>query len=390
MTRPVVRRLRQVVNTDDFRQLARRRLPRPVFDYVDGGADDELTLRRNVADWQAISFRPRQGVRLPRVDMTTTVVGTELEAPFLLAPIGYTRLLHPDTEVGVARAAREGGVGYVLTTFSGSRIEDVAAAAGPTWYQLYLAGGRDVVEPALGRAWNSGCRVLAVTIDTNTPGNRERDLRNRAGQLIGRGVLNKLPFLPELLTHPRWLAGFLRDYPAVMHYPNIVRPDGTLARATDVRAMLADSVIDWSDLAWIRKAWPGAIVMKGVLSGDDARRAADEGTAGVIVSNHGGRQLDSSPSTARALPEIVDAVSGRIDVLVDGGIRRGADVVKALCLGAKAVLVGRAYAYAFAASGNRGVRRAIGILRADIDRTLRLLGCESTRELGRQFIGKIS
>jgi L-lactate dehydrogenase (cytochrome) len=382
-------RLHRVVNVEDFRQRARRRLPRAVFDYVDGGADGEVTLRRNVADWNEVTFQPRQGVRLPRVDTTATVVGARLEAPFLLAPIGYTRLLHPDTEVGVARAAREGGVGYVLTTFSGSRVEDVAAAAGVTWYQLYLAGGRDVVEPALARAWNAGCRVLAVTIDTNAPGNRERDLRNRAAQLIGPGILSKLPFLPELITHPRWLTGFLRDYPAVMAYPNIVRPDGSVARATDVRAMLADSVIDWSDLAWIRKAWPGAIVMKGVLSGDDARRAVDEGAAGIIVSNHGGRQLDSSPSTASALPDVVRAVSGQIEVLADGGIRRGADIVKALCLGARGVLVGRAYAYAFAAAGSRGVAHLIKILRADVERTMRLLGCQSTSELDGRFIGRL-
>lgn len=383
---PVVRRLRHVVSTDDFRRLAERRLPRSVFDYIDGGADDELTSERNVEDWQAITFRPRQGVRLSRVDTATTVVGTRLEAPFLLAPVGYTRLFHPDTEVGVARAAKDGGVGYVLTTFSGSAIEDVAAAGGSPWYQLYLAGGRGAAEAALGRAWTSGFRVLAVTIDTNAPGNRERDLRNRAGELIAPGVLNKLPFLVELLTHPRWLAGFLGDYPAVMQYPNIVRSDGSVARATDVRAMLAESVIDWSDLTWIRNAWPGAIVMKGVLSDDDARRAVDEGVAGVIVSNHGGRQLDSSPTTASVLPDIVDAVGGRIDVLVDGGIRRGSDIVKALCLGARAVLVGRAYAYAFGAAGTRGVGRVIQILRADIERTLRLLGCESIGSLDRRFV----
>jgi L-lactate dehydrogenase (cytochrome) len=381
-----VRRLRHVVNVEDFRQLARRRVPRAVFDYIDGGADGEVTLRRNVADWNEVTFQPRQGIRLPRVDTTATVLGMRFEAPFLLAPIGYTRLLHPDTEVGVSRAAREGGVGYILSTFSGSRVEDVAAAAGAAWYQLYLAGGRAVVEPALARAWSAGCRVLVVTIDTNAPGNRERDLRNRSGELIGPGLLNKLPFLPGLVGHPRWLTGFLRDYPAVMQYPNIVRPDGTVARATDVRAMLADSVIDWVDLTWIRKVWPGAIVMKGVLSADDARRAIDEGAAGVVVSNHGGRQLDSSPSTARALRHVVKAVSGHIEVLVDGGIRRGADIVKALCLGARGVLVGRAYAYAFAAAGSPGVARVIQILRADMERTLRLLGCQSTSELDERFI----
>ena len=345
-----------------------------------------MTLRHSTSQWDRILFRPRQAVRLDRIETKTQVVGTELDSPILLAPIGYTRLLHPDTEVGVAKAARQGGVGYALTTFAGSRVEDVAAAAGPLWYQLYLAGGREVVERALARAWTSGCRVLAVTIDTNTPGNRERDIRNRSSALVGPGVLNKVPFLPELMAHPRWLAGFLLDYPAVMNFPNIVRADGSVARAADVRAMLADSVIDWSDLSWIRAAWPGAIVMKGILSGDDARRAVDAGAAGVVVSNHGGRQLDCSYPTSIALVEVVRAVAGQTDVVVDGGIRRGADVVKALCLGAKAVMVGRAYAYAFGGAGAAGVSRAIEILRADIDRTMRLLGCASTRDLNEAFV----
>ena len=382
----MAQRLSQVVNLQDFRALAQRRVPRSVFDYVDGGADGEVTLRHSLSQWDEILFRPRQAVRLGSVDTRTTVVGTEIDTPILLAPIGYTRLLHPDTEVGVAKAARQGGVGYVLTSFSGSRVEDVAAAAGPLWYQLYLAGGREAVDSALARAWASGCRVLAVTIDTNTPGNRERDIRNRSAALVGPGMLNKVPFLPELLSHPRWLAGFLGDYPAVMHYPNIVRPGSGPARAADVRAMLAESVIDWSDLSWIRKSWPGAIVMKGILTGDDARRALDAGAVGVIVSNHGGRQLDCSYPTSRALSEVVHAVAKQADVIVDGGIRRGADVIKALCLGATAVLVGRAYAYAFAAAGSAGVSRAVEILRADLDRTMRLLGCASTRELNETFI----
>ena len=249
----MVRRLSQVVNVEDFRELARRRVPRAVFDYIEGGADGEVTLRRSLSQWEEILFRPRQGVRLQHIDTRATVVDTDLDLPILLAPIGYTRLFHPDTEVGVARAARQGGLGYVLSTFSGSRVEDVADAAGPLWYQLYLAGGRGVVEGALARAWASGCRVLVVTIDTNTPGHRERDLRNRSGALVGPGFLNKLPFAAELLTHPRWLAGFVGDYPAVMHYPNIVRPGSGVARADDVRAMLADSVIDWSDLTWIQR-----------------------------------------------------------------------------------------------------------------------------------------
>ncbi|MEO8482981.1 MAG: alpha-hydroxy acid oxidase [Acidobacteriota bacterium] len=380
------RHLARVVNISDLRSLAKRRLPRVVFDYIDGGADGEVTLGENTRSWDQVLFRPRQAVRLPHVDTRTSVLGSDLDAPILLAPIGYTRLFHPDTEVGVARAAHATGVGYVLTSFAGSRVEDVAAAAGPLWYQLYLAGGRAVVEATLARVWQSGCRVLAVTIDTNAPGMRERDVRNGSATLVGPGVLNKIPFLPQLLGHPGWLTGFLGDRPDVMHYPNIVIPGSGPARASDVRTMLADSVIDWSDLAWIRAAWPGAIVMKGVLSPEDARRAVDEGCAGVIVSNHGGRQLDTCLPTVRALPAIVRAVGDQMPVLVDGGIRRGADVVKAVCMGAKAVLIGRAYAYGFAGAGQAGVTRAVGILRADLDRTLRLLGCASVRQLDSSYV----
>lgn len=380
------RQLLRVVNIADLRSLARKRLPRAVFDYVDGGADGEVTLRDSTRIWDQVLFRPRQAVRLDSIDTRTTVLGSALDAPILLAPIGYTRLLHPDTEVGVARAARAKGVGYVLTTFSGSRVEDVAAAAGPLWYQLYLAGGRAVVEATLARVWESGCRVLALTIDTNTPGLRERDLRNGTAELMGVGVFKKLPFLPQLVVRPRWLMGFLGDQPDVMHYPNIVVPGKGPARATDVRTMLADSVADWSDLTWIRAAWPGTIVMKGVLGVDDALRAADEGCAGVVVSNHGGRQLDTCLPTARALPEIARAVGHQMTVLVDGGIRRGADIAKALCLGAHAVLIGRAYAYGFGGAGRAGVERAVDILRADFERTLRLLGCPAARQLDRSYV----
>jgi L-lactate dehydrogenase (cytochrome) len=314
------------------------------------------------------------------------VLGADLDAPILLAPVGYTRLFHPDTEVGVARAAREAGVGYVLTSFSGSRVEDVASAAGPLWYQLYLAGGRAVVEAALARAWQSGVRVLAVTIDTNAPGFRERDVRNGTASLVGPGIFNKLPAVPNMLMHPRWLAGFLGDRPAVMRYPNIVLPGSGPAQASDVRQMLAESVVDWSDLEWIRAAWPGSILMKGVLTADDAKKSMDEGAAGVIVSNHGGRQLDTCYPTVRALPAIVRAIGSQGTVIVDGGIRRGGDIAKALCMGAHAVLIGRAYAYGFAGAGRAGVTRAVQILRADFDRTLQLLGCPSARALASSYV----
>ena len=243
-----------------------------------------------------------------------------------------------------------------------------------------------MAEAALARAWSSGCRVLAVTIDTNAPGMRERDLRNRSTQLIGKGIVNKLPFVPHLLRHPRWLAGYIADRKDVMFYPNVVIPGSGPMRARDVRGNLITSTLTWEDLTWIRQAWPGAIVMKGVITGEDARRAVDEGAAGIIVSNHGGRQLDTCFPTVRALPEVIRAVQGRAEVLVDGGIRRGADIAKALAMGARAVLVGRAYAYGLAGAGQAGVERAIAILRADLERTLALLGCPATRSLDGSYV----
>jgi L-lactate dehydrogenase (cytochrome) len=378
--------LEQVINIDDLRQLARRRAPDVIFDYIDGGAEAEVTLRDNRRSWDDVLFRPRNAVRVPAKDTSTELFGAQLSMPLLLAPVGYSRSFHPDGEVGVGRAAREAGIGYVLSTFSGYAVGAVAKAAGTLWYQLYLAGGRSVAEASLARAWEAGCRVVAVTIDTNAPGFRERDIRNGSAQLIGGTLREKLPYVAQILRHPRWFAGYLSDRKEVMFYPNVVVPGVGPMRARDVRGNLLTSVLAWDDLEWIRKCWPGTVVMKGVITGEDARRAIDSGAAGVIVSNHGGRQLDTCYPTVRALPEIVRAVNGQIEVLVDGGIRRGADIAKAVAMGAKAVLVGRAYAYGLAGAGQKGVARAIEILRADLERTLALLGCPSTKELDGSFV----
>ena len=293
-----------------------------MFDYIDGGADGEVTLGDNRRSWDQVLFRPRNAVRLPDVDTTTELFGTRLSMPVLLAPVGYSRLFHPRRRDWGGARARAAGIGYVLSTFAGYRVDEVAAAAGPLWYQLYLAGGRAVVETSLARAWNAGCRVLAVTIDTNAPGHRERDIRNHSSQLIGKGVLNKVRFVPHLLRHPRWLSGFLADRKQVMFYPNVVIPGSGPLRAQDVRGNLARSMFDWEDMTWIRRSWPGPILMKGVITANDARQSMDEGAAGVIVSNHGGRQLDTCCPTARALPEVWRAVRAQGVVLVDGGIRR--------------------------------------------------------------------
>jgi len=374
-----------IVNIDDLRRLAFKRVPRAVFDYIDGGSDGEITLRANVRSFAEVVFRPRNACAPPQCDLRTTVLGTELSFPLILAPLGFTRLFHPEGERGAAQAASAAGIAYCLSSFSGYHVSELRkAASGPLWYQLYLAGGREVVEGSLERAHKAGFSALAVTIDTNTPGNRERDLRNGVPELLSGSLMEKLPFVPSLLSRPRWLARYALDRD-VMKFPNIVLKEGAMGVA-DVREMLRQSTVCWADMKWIRQSWPGPILMKGVITADDAKRSIDEGASGVIVSNHGGRQLDSSSATLRALPEIVKAVNGRAEVLMDGGIRRGGDIFKAICLGAKAVLTGRAYGYGLAAAGMAGVARAIQILRDDAERTLTLLGCASVHELNRSFV----
>src|SRR5579863_548900 len=376
----------RVVCIEDFRPIARQRVPKPVFDYLDGGAEGEVTLRENCRIFNDVTFRPRHAVAVPQCDLRTRVLGFDLAFPGLLAPVGYSRLMHPGGEVAAAKAAGEAGTGYILSTISGHKLENVKAATkGPAWYQLYLLGGRAAAEAGIDRARRAGYSALVFTIDTPVAGMRERDPRNGMKQMLGGSLFAKLPFLPNILAHPRWLAAFLADG-GMPKLENIVIPGQGPMQLIDVSAALADAAVCWDDLKWIRKIWPGPIIVKGILTGDDARRAVDEGAAAVIVSNHGGRQLDSVYPTIRALPEVVAAVNGRTEVLMDGGIRRGADIVKAICLGARAVLIGRAYAYGMATAGFPGIMRALEILRADVERTLRLLGCPSISALDASYI----
>jgi isopentenyl diphosphate isomerase/L-lactate dehydrogenase-like FMN-dependent dehydrogenase len=375
-----------VVCISDFRSIAQRRVPKSVFDYLDGGAEGEVTLRENCRVYEDVTFRPRHAVAFDKCDLRTRVLGFDLALPFLLSPVGYSRLMHPVGEAGAARAAGNAGTVYILSTLSGHRLENVkAASTGPVFYQLYLMGGRGASEAVIERARVAGFSALVVTIDTPVSGIRERDFRNGMKELISGGAFTKLPYLPQILSRPGWLASFLLDG-GMPPMENVVIPGKGPMPLIDVAAALAESAVTWSDLKWIRKLWGGPIVIKGVLTGDDARRAVDEGAAAISVSNHGGRQLDCVPSSLRALPEVVKAVNGQTEILMDGGIRRGSDIVKALCLGARAVLCGRAYAYGLAAAGEAGVNRAIEILRTDLDRTLRLLGCPSVTELGRSYV----
>ena len=373
------------VNIEDLRKAAQRRLPRSVFDYIDGGADGEVTLRENVRAFEDIGFRPRCAVETPPPDLRTTVLGTPIALPVIFAPVGSSRMFWPRGEEVAAAVAGKAGTIYSLSTLSGCRLEDVKKATpGPAWYQLYLCGGREVASATVQRARDVGYSALILTIDTPVAGLRERDLRNGAKELLTRRVGPMLPYVAQFMVKPRWLAAFFGDG-GLMNFPNVMLADGPMPYA-DVGAALEQSTVTWKDIAWIREIWNGPIVVKGIHTGDDARRAVDEGANAVVVSNHGGRQMDGVRASIRVLPEVIDAVGGRVEVLFDSGVRRGSDAVKALCLGARAVLVGRAYAYGLAAGGAPGVTRALDILRADIVRTMKLLGVQSVAELNRSYV----
>jgi isopentenyl diphosphate isomerase/L-lactate dehydrogenase-like FMN-dependent dehydrogenase len=382
------KRLSRAVNVQDLRELARRRVPKIVFNYIDGGAEGEWTLRENRRAFDDVVLRPRGAVAVPACDLRACVLGAELSMPVMLAPVGYLRVMHPDGEIAAAKAAGSAGVGAILSTVSGHRLEDVkAASTGEVWYQLYLTGGRGAAESAMQRAMNAGYRVLVITIDSSVIGFREREVRDGMEQLLRGSVRSKIPFVPQVLARPRWLARFVFDG-GLPDMPNIVSADRGVLRVRDSHTAMKRDAFAWKDMDWIRALWKGPIVIKGVLTAEDARRSLDHGAAAVVVSNHGGRQLDGVAASLQALPEVVAAVDGKAEVLMDSGIRRGSDIVKAICLGARAVLCGRAYAYGLAAGGQSGVSRALEMLRTDLERCLKLLGCSSVRDLNESYVGR--
>src|ERR1700678_1871827 len=279
----------RVVSIADLRAIAKRRVPASVFDYLDGGAEGEVTLRENCRVYEDVTFRPRHAVAFDHCNLRTRVLGLDLAVPFMLAPVGYSRLMHPVGEVGAARAAGNAGTAYILSTISGHKLEDVkAASTGPVFYQLYLMGGRGAAEGSIERARRAEFSALVVTIDTPVSGIRERDYRNGMKELLSGSVLEKLPYVPELLSHPAWLIGYLRDG-GLPGLPNVIIPGQGQMALVDINAALASAAVTWKDLRWIREHWRGPMVVKGVLTGEDARHAIDEGAAAVVVSNHGGR-----------------------------------------------------------------------------------------------------
>jgi isopentenyl diphosphate isomerase/L-lactate dehydrogenase-like FMN-dependent dehydrogenase len=377
----VATRIRTVA---DARRLARRRVPTPVWEYLEGGAGTERTLRANIEEVEAVTFRPRIGRSGPfGPDLTTTVLGTSVSMPMLVSPIGFTRMMDPRGDVAGAAAAAAAGTVFTLSSMSGHTLDEVCVAGGTApWFQLYFLGGRPGAEQLVERARLAGCPALAVTLDTQTPGNRERDLRYGLSPPLVVNATTARKMAPHALAHPWWLADLVGDrFTLDLVHSLGLRVDGQELSAGEALMHWLGSPATFDDFGWIREQFGGPVIAKGVITADDARRAVDHGAAAIIVSNHGGRQLDPVPATMPALVEILDAVGGQVEVYVDGGIRRGADVVKAVALGARAAMVGRAWAYGLAAAGEAGVAQVLRILREDIDRTLRLLGVSSLAAL---------
>jgi isopentenyl diphosphate isomerase/L-lactate dehydrogenase-like FMN-dependent dehydrogenase len=379
-------RRKPLVSVDDAQRRARRRLPRGVYDFVVGGSEAGLTLDHNLDGFCEITFRPRYAVAHERRNLATTVLGCDLSMPVVLAPAGQLRPVFHDAERAAARAAQVAGIAVGLSTFASTAIEDVMPAAGsaPVWYQLYFSGGRAVAEAAVDRARSSGCKVLLVTIDSPRTGYRESALLGN-GLPHRIGLSTALRFAPEVLPHPLWLARYLRGGIA-LRVPNIRWPDGRELSIEEASLERQTPPVTWDDFRWIKQHFGGPVVAKGVLTAEDARRAVDAGADGIVVSNHGGYMLDSAPSTIRVLPEVLEAVGGQVEVLVDGGVRRGADVVKALALGARAVLIGRAYVWALAAAGEQGAHEMLALFRSGIERTMTLIGCGDVAALDRSYI----
>jgi L-lactate dehydrogenase (cytochrome) len=371
----------------DYRELARKRLPRQLFDYVDGGSFGEYTLSANRDDLRDIRLRQRVLRDVSEMSLSTTVMGQELSMPVLLAPVGFGGMLARRAEVQVARAAERAGIVFCESTLSICAIEEVAQAVQrPFWFQLYVMKDRSYAEDLISRVKAVGCTTLILTVDLPVIGRRYRDGRNGLGGGISAiGIMKqKLDFA----RHPSWARDVaLGGRPLTFGNLERALPDAKVPQ--DFQRWVDgqfDPSVTWDDLEWLRSHWDGKIALKGILDADDAREAAARGVDAIIVSNHGGRQLDDVPSTIRALPAIVDAIDGRIEVLMDGGIRSGLDVVKALSLGARACLVGRPWAYAVAARGEKGVDHVLRIIREEIRVTLGLTGITNVRDLNRSAL----
>jgi L-lactate dehydrogenase (cytochrome) len=373
------RRLARAASVVDLRRIAKRRLPAGVFDYVDGGAEDELTMRRNRAAFARVEFRPRVLRDVSRVDPSVSLLGRTLPIPLVLAPTGSTRILHPEGELAVSRAAARAGVPYTLSTLGNRSIEEVAHAGdGPHWFQLYVWQDRGLAKELIQRAEAAGYEALVLTLDTIVLGRRDRDVRR--GFTLPPKI--GLDTVAEGILHPTWTWNLLRSEPIV--FANVTGrgvEGGAPVPIADYGHEPFDASLSWPDVEWIRSIWSGPVVLKGIQTVEDAELAVAAGVEAIAVSNHGGRQLDGAPPALEVLPRVADAVGGRIEILCDGGARRGSDIVKAVALGATAAMAGRAYLYGLGAAGEAGVDYVLRMLDDDVRRTMALCGVASTREL---------
>jgi L-lactate dehydrogenase (cytochrome) len=383
--RPAQRRLRKGVSVADLRAIARRRLPRGVFDYIDGAAEDEAAMASNSEAYRRITFRPRVLRDVGQVDISTTLLGKPLAFPLVLAPTGFTRIADPAGELAVARAAARAGIPYSLSTLGTRSIEEVAAVSpGRLWFQVYVWKDRGLVAEMVQRAADSGYEALCLTVDTAVLGKRERDVRR------GFTLPPKLGLTTILdgIAHPGWTWQFIRSDPIV--FANVSgHAVGDGAEAVSLAEYVSrqfDPGLSWKDVEWLRSRWDGPIVIKGIQTTVDASIAAEEGIEAIALSNHGGRQLDSAPAPLELVPEVADAVGDRVEIICDGGVRRGSDIVKALALGATACMSGRAYLYGLGAAGEAGVDHVLDVLSSDMSRTMALIGCRAIADLGRDYV----
>jgi L-lactate dehydrogenase (cytochrome) len=384
------RRLARSATVEDLRQIARRRLPRGVFDYIDGGAEDELAMAANTTAYRRLTFTPRVLRDVSEVDVSSSLLGRKLTYPLVLAPTGFTRIANPDGELAVARAAKRAGLPYALSTLGTRSIEEVAEVGSDRlWFQVYTWRDRDLVADLVKRAANSGYEALCLTVDTAVLGRRERDVRRGFTLPPKIGISTLL----DGIIHPGWSWAFLTSEPIV--FANVAG-NASVGDGTDAISLAEyvggqfDPALSWDDVDWFRGRWDGPLVLKGIQSVEDARIAADRGVDAIAISNHGGRQLDSVPATLDLLPSIAEAVGGRTEIICDGGVRRGSDIVKALALGANAIMAGRPYLYGLGAAGEAGVDQVLSNFASEMERTMALIGCTRVDELNPEYVARIN
>ncbi len=373
-----------ITNVEDLRQLAKRKVPKAIFEYIDHGSYDQLSLKANRKDLDAVRFRQRVLIDADNRSLATTMLGEKVSMPLAIAPTGLTGLMHGDGEMLAAKAAEAAGIRYTLSTMSICSIEDVRSVTkAPFWFQLYVFKDRGFSESVIERAKDAGCSALFLTVDLPMRGQRHCDIKN--GLQVPPRLTARNAF--DIVTKPRWLAGVLmgrrKSFGNVDHY---LKNKGGIWAAGRWGGDNFDRSLSWDDVNWIRKLWPGKLVLKGILDAEDAKRAAAMGVDGIVVSNHGGRQLDGTPGTATVLPRIADAVRDRLEVLFDGGIRSGQDVLKALALGAHGCLIGRAYLYGLAAMGEAGVAKAISLIAEELKVGMSLTGVRDVAEISRDIL----